>query len=41
MPSKKELPTIKEIIDYLHDQCEVLEAVESLKGKIEKAKTFL
>jgi len=40
--AKKELPTtIKEIINYLHDRCQVLEAVESSKGKSEKAKTFL
>lgn len=38
--AKKELPTIKEIINYLHDRCQVLEAVESSKGKSEKIKTF-
>jgi len=38
--AKKELPTIKEIIDYLHDRCQVLEWVESSKARIEKAKTF-
>jgi len=31
--AKKELPTIKKIINYLHDRCQVLEAVESSKGK--------
>jgi len=30
-----ELPSLKEIKDYLHKRCQVLEAVESWKGKIE------
>ncbi|XP_025192847.1 uncharacterized protein LOC112592900 [Melanaphis sacchari] len=36
--AQNELPTIYKMISFLHERCQILEAVESSKGKYEKTK---